>query len=116
MAKKIKAVAWTSTVYAATSSWFSADVSVGGGNPVRHIIQVAQASACAVDMVMTNNNTSPVTVTTVPLNGGADVSAALVQESFIVTPGTSYNIDHQAGTGTHKVYAIVVEDEDDITV
>ncbi len=112
MAKTIKATAWTSTVVTAAANWLSSDVSVGGGSPVKHTLIYAQASAATVDLTMTRDDV----VTVFPLNGGAAVSAKMYKEDIVVLPGTTYNLDHAAGSGAHKVFLIVLEDEDDLGV
>lgn len=111
MAKTIKQVTWSTSVAAATD-WFSADVSVGGAHPVKHILQAQLASATEqINLIMVRAGTTA----TIGLNNNADVSVgAMFQEAFIVIPGTTYNVQHT--TTGQVVTGIIVEDEGDLNI
>ena len=112
MAKKTLKVAWATASVTAASNWFATDVSVGGSNPVKHILQCQLASANSViNVIMTRDSVSQ----TLALNGNVAVSAAvMVQQSYIVIPGTTYNVQH--ASTDQPIWAIVTEDQDNLTV
>ena len=113
MAKKTIEVIWTAASVTAATDWFAADISAHSqGGPVKHTLMTTVLSAdTTINIVMTRGGVTK----TIGLNGNVVVPGkSLYQESFIVAPGTTYNIQHE--TATHVIGAVIMVDEDDLNI
>ncbi len=113
MAKKTVAVVWTGASILADTDWFAADISSHSeGGPVRHTLQATLLSTDAIiNLVMVRDGVTKI----IGLNGAvAVVGDGMFQESYIVLPGTTYNVQHT--TAVNVIMGTIMVDEDDLNI
>ncbi len=113
MAKKTIEVIWTAASVTADTDWFAADISSHSqGGPVRHTLQATMLSVGGpINLIMTRGGVTK----TVGLGAGLSIlGSTMFQESYIIPPGTTYNVQHT--TVTNVIGAVIMVDEDDLNI